>query len=98
MSIHGIHDDEWCREMHRRFPKSLVFKAWAKPESLTEQEMFRAVSITGDANIALKWKEANMDDKKDKSLMRGILQNKEDHVVGTVQIPNLTDRPRKKGR
>ncbi len=55
MSIHGIHDDEWIKEMHKKFPESLIFRAWARPESLTEREMFRAVSMTGDAWIALEW-------------------------------------------
>lgn len=53
--IHGMHDDEWIAAMHRKYPDSLVFRAWHKPESLTEREMRRAVSITGDAEIALRW-------------------------------------------
>ena len=59
VAIHGIHDDIWVQEMRRRYPESLVFRAWNDPEFLSEQEMRQAVSITGDAEIALQWARSN---------------------------------------
>jgi len=55
ISIHGMHNNAWVSEMAKKYPDSLVFRAWNSPESLTEKEMRTAVSITGDAEIALRW-------------------------------------------
>jgi len=60
LAIHGMHDDAWIKEMRRKYPDSLVFRAMDDPASLTEQEMRQAVSMTGDAEIALEWERGQM--------------------------------------
>ena len=45
--------------MYKKYPDSLVFRALARPESLTESEMRKSVAITGDAEIALRWAKKN---------------------------------------
>lgn len=60
-SLHGLHDDKWCEEMLEKHPDSIVFRGWAKPETMTEREMYLAVRITGDADIALRWARSHND-------------------------------------
>ena len=60
MELRGLHDDKWLRKMVTKYPESFIFRAMQCPETLTEEEMRNAVRITGDAEIALRWKEARM--------------------------------------